>query len=55
MKGFDMFDFCMDEEKIENFGVELFFDLIKEYGFWNVMDGNWMEDLWDFMDNFVKI
>ncbi|XP_027040814.1 endothelin-converting enzyme homolog isoform X4 [Pocillopora damicornis] len=55
MKGFDMFDSCMDEDKIENLGAEPLFDLIKEYGSWNVTDGNWTEDSWDFMDNFVKI
>ena len=50
-----MFDSCMDEDKIENLGEEPLFDLIKEYGSWNVTDGNWTEDSWDFMDNFVKI
>ncbi|XP_022784780.1 endothelin-converting enzyme homolog isoform X5 [Stylophora pistillata] len=55
MKGFDMFDSCMNEDKIEELGTEPLFDLIKEYGSWNVTDGNWTEDSWDFMENFVKI
>ena len=55
MKGFDLFDSCMDEAKIEELGAEPLFDLIREYGSWNVTDGNWTEDSWNFMDNFVKI
>ncbi|XP_058947428.2 endothelin-converting enzyme homolog [Pocillopora verrucosa] len=55
MKGFDLFDSCMDEDKIEELGAEPLFDLIREYGSWNVTDGNWTEDSWNFMDNFVKI
>lgn len=55
MKGFDMFDSCMDEDKIEEVGAGPLLDLIKEYGSWNVTDGNWTEESWDFMDSFVKI
>ena len=55
MKGFDMFDSCMDEETIEKLDATPLLELIKEYGSWNVTDGNWTEDSWDFMDTFVKI
>ncbi|XP_022784781.1 endothelin-converting enzyme homolog [Stylophora pistillata] len=55
MKGFDMFDSCMDENKINELGADPLLNLIKEYGSWNVTDGNWTEDSWDFMENFVKI
>jgi len=54
-KGFDMFDSCMDEEKIEELDATPLLDLIKEYGSWNVTDGNWTEESWDFMDTFVRI
>lgn len=55
MKGFDMFDSCMDEKTIEKLDATPLLDLIKEYGSWNVTDGNWTEESWDFMDTFVKI
>ncbi|XP_078374601.1 endothelin-converting enzyme homolog isoform X1 [Oculina patagonica] len=54
-KGFDMFDSCMDEDRIESRGAAPLLELIKEYGSWNVTDGNWTEENWDFMDTFVKI
>jgi len=54
-KGFDMFDSCMDEDKIESLGAQPLLDLIKEYGSWNVTDGNWTEEKWNFMETFVKI
>lgn len=54
-KGFDMFDSCMDEEKIESLGAQPLLDLIKEYGSWNVTDGNWTDEKWTFMETFVKI
>ena len=50
-----MFDSCMDEEQIEKLGAAPLLDLIKEYGSWNVTDGNWTENSWDFMDTFVRI
>ncbi|XP_067048926.1 endothelin-converting enzyme homolog isoform X4 [Acropora muricata] len=55
MKGFDMFDSCMDKEGVESLGAKPLLDLIKQYGSWNVTDGNWTEESWDFMDTFVKI
>lgn len=55
MKGFDMFDSCMDKEGVERLGAKPLLDLIKRYGSWNVTDGNWTEESWDFMDTFVKI
>ena len=55
MKAFDMFDSCMDEKTIEELDATPLLDLIKEYGSWNVTDGNWTEESWDFMDTFVKI
>lgn len=55
MKGFDMFDACMDEERIEKLGATPLLDLIKEYGSWNVTDGNWTEASWDFMNTLVRI
>ena len=55
MKGFDMFDSCMDKEGIERLGARPLLDLIKQYGSWNVTDGNWTEESWDFMDTFVRI
>ena len=50
-----MFDSCMDEDKIESLGAAPLMDLIKDYGSWNVTDGNWTEEKWDFMDTFVRI
>ena len=50
-----MFDSCMNEEKIEKLGAAPLFELIKEHGSWNVTDGNWTEESWDFMDTFVKM
>lgn len=50
-----MFDSCMDEDKIESLGAQPLLDLIKEYGSWNVTDGNWTEENWNFMETFVKI
>ena len=50
-----MFDSCMDEDKIESLGAQPLLDLIKEYGSWNVTDGNWTEEKWNFMETFVKI
>jgi len=55
MKGFDMFDSCMDKEGVEKLGARPLLDLIKQYGSWNVTDGNWTEESWDFMETFVKI
>lgn len=55
MKGFDMFDSCMDKEGVESLGAKPLLDLIKQYGSWNVTDGNWTEESWGFMDTFVKI
>lgn len=55
MKGFDMFDSCMDKEGVERLGAKPLLDLIKRHGSWNVTDGNWTEESWDFMDTFVKI
>lgn len=55
MKGFDMFDSCMDKEGVERLGAKPLLDLIKQYGSWNVTDGNWTEESWDFMDTFVKL
>jgi len=45
----------MDEDKIESLGAQPLLDLIKEYGSWNVTDGNWTEEKWNFMETFVKI
>ena len=45
----------MDEDKIEELGAAPLMELIKAYGSWNVTDGNWTEEKWDFMDAFVKI
>ncbi len=50
-----MFDSCMDEDRIESRGAAPLLELIQEYGSWNVTDGNWTEENWDFMDTFVKI
>ena len=50
-----MFDSCMDEKTIEALDAKPLLDLIKAYGSWNVTDGNWTEESWDFMDVFVKI
>ena len=50
-----MFDSCMDEDKIENLGAQPLLDLIREYGSWNVTDGNWTDEKWTFMETFVKI
>lgn len=55
MKGFDMFDSCMDKETIEKLDGTPLLNLIKEYGSWNITDGNWTEESWDFMDTFVRI
>lgn len=50
-----MFDSCMDEDKIESLDASPLMDLIKDYGSWNVTDGNWTEEKWDFMDTFVRM
>ena len=50
-----MFDSCMDEDKIEILDAQPLLDLIKDYGSWNVTDGNWTDEKWTFMDNLVKI
>ncbi|XP_020601107.1 endothelin-converting enzyme homolog [Orbicella faveolata] len=54
-KGFDMFDSCMDEDKIESLGAQPLLDLIKDYGSWNITDGNWTDEKWTFVETFVKI
>ena len=50
-----MFDSCMDEDKVESLGAQPLLDLIKEYGSWNVTDGNWTDGNWTFTETFVKI
>ena len=50
-----MFDSCMDEETIEKLDATPLLDLIRKYGSWNVTDGNWTEESWDFMDTLVRI
>lgn len=55
MKGFSMFDSCIDDKTIEALDAKPLLDLIKAYGSWNITDENWTEESWDFMDVFVKI
>lgn len=50
-----MFDSCMDEDKIETLGAQPLLDLIKDYGSWNITDGNWTDEKWTFVETFVKI
>ena len=50
-----MFDSCMDKETVEKLDGTPLLNLIKEYGSWNITDGNWTEESWDFMDTFVRI
>ena len=46
----DMYTACMDEEKIERIGLEPLHSMLKDLGGWPVLEENWDEDAFSWID-----